>query len=127
MAPDGPGQAPYGYPGAYGYPGHGPGPGYGGGPQPQGYYGWQGMGPMPPRNGMGTAGLVLGIIAAVGFCMWPIAILLGVLGVIFGVVGRAKARKGEATNSGQALAGIICGAFGIALGAGFAVLIFTSA
>ncbi|CAL9428527.1 hypothetical protein SUDANB145_01994 [Streptomyces sp. enrichment culture] len=125
IAPDGPGQAPYGYPGAHGYPG--PGPGYGGGPQPQGYYGWQGLGPMPPRNGMGTAGLVLGIIAAVGFCMWPIAILLGVLGVIFGVVGRAKARKGEATNSGQALAGIICGAFGIALGVGFAVLIFTSA
>lgn len=125
IAPDGPGQVPYGYPGSYGYPGHGPG--HGGGPQPQGAYGWPGMAPMPPSNGMGTTGLVLGVIAAVGFCMWPLAIVLGVLGVIFGVVGRAKARKGEATNAGQALAGIICGAFGIALGVGFAVLVFLSA
>ncbi|MGP2442003.1 DUF4190 domain-containing protein [Streptomyces sp. JW3] len=126
ISPDGPGRLPYGYPGAYNYPAHGPGPGYGAGPQPQGYYGWQGLGPLPPRNGMGTAGLVLGIIAAVGFCMWPFAILAGVLGIVFGAVGRAKARRGEATNSGQALAGIICGSFGVALGVGFAVLIFTS-
>ncbi|MEU4655594.1 hypothetical protein AB0G32_16905 [Streptomyces sp. NPDC023723] len=134
VSPDGPGRLPYGYPGAYHYPGHGPGiapgpgpgPGYGVGPQPQGYYGWQGLGPLPPKNGMGTAGLVLGIIAAVGFCMWPFAILAGVLGIVFGAVGRAKARRGEATNSGQALAGIICGSFGVVLGVGFATLIFTS-
>ncbi|MET8452493.1 DUF4190 domain-containing protein [Streptomyces sp. NPDC005209] len=106
ISPDGPGQVPYGYPGApagYGYPApHG------------GYYGWPGMQPMP-SNGMGTAGLVLGILAAIGFCMWPIAIVLGVLAVIFGALGRGKARRGEATNPGQALAGIICGAVGIVL------------
>ncbi|MEU3698287.1 DUF4190 domain-containing protein [Streptomyces griseoviridis] len=127
LAPDGPGRVPYGYPGtpAYGYPGHAGG--YGGGPQPYGSYGWAGAGPVPPRNGMGTAGLVLGIIAAVGFCMWPVAILAGLLGVIFGVVGRVRARKGEATNSGQALAGIICGAFGLALALGLGILLIVNA
>jgi uncharacterized membrane protein len=64
---------------------------------------------------MGTAALVLGIIAAVLFCAWPLAIVLGVLAVIFGLIGRAKARRGEATNPGQALAGVICGAVGIGL------------
>ncbi|WP_225635635.1 DUF4190 domain-containing protein [Streptomyces solaniscabiei] len=121
IAPDGPGQVPYGYPVGHGYPGQG---GYAG-PQPQGYYGWPGMAPMP-SNGMGTAGLVLGIVSAVVFCLWPLAIVLGVLGVVFGALGRGKARGGEATNPGQALAGIICGAVGIVLGIGFgALVIFT--
>ncbi|MFI6660275.1 hypothetical protein ACIBL8_32605 [Streptomyces sp. NPDC050523] len=103
IAPDGPGQVPYGY----GYPQQAPGA--------PGYYGWPGMTPVP-SNGMGTAALVIGIIAVVVFCLWPIAILLGVLAVIFGSIGRAKARRGEATNAGQSLAGIICGAVGIVLG-----------
>lgn len=103
IAPDGPGQVPYGY----GYPQHAP--------AAPGYYGWPGMTPLP-SNGMGTAALVIGIIAVVVFCLWPIAILLGVLAVIFGSIGRAKARRGEATNAGQSLAGIICGAVGIVLG-----------
>ncbi|MGW7255817.1 DUF4190 domain-containing protein [Streptomyces sp. NPDC054834] len=96
IAPDGPGQLPYGYPA---------GPGYG----------WPGMQPTQD-NGMGTAALSLGILAAVCFCLWPLAIVLGVLAVIFGVIGRGKAGRGEATNGGQALAGIICGAAGIVLG-----------
>ncbi|WP_253195507.1 hypothetical protein [Streptomyces sp. JHA26] len=118
IAPDGPGQVPYGYPG-------GPGPGGYAAPQPPGYYGWPGMTPMP-SNGMGTAGLVLGIVAAAVFCLWPLAIVLGILGVVFGALGRGKARRGEATNPGQALAGIICGTAGIVLGVGFgALVIFT--
>ncbi|MFJ3307962.1 hypothetical protein ACIPSA_33725 [Streptomyces sp. NPDC086549] len=119
IAPDGPGQVPYGYPGGpagYGYPAP---PGYGGpGPvahgAPAGYYGWPGTQPMP-SNGMGTAGLVLGILAAICFCAWPLALVLGALGVIFGAIGRGKARRGEATNPGQSLAGIICGSVGIVL------------
>ncbi|MET9162012.1 hypothetical protein ABZX56_30190, partial [Streptomyces parvulus] len=120
IAPDGPGHVPYGYPGPVGY-GH-PAPAGYPGAQPPGYYGWSGMAPMP-SNGMGTTGLVLGIIAAVGFCLWPLAIVVGVLGVVFGGLGRAKAGRGEATNAGQALAGIICGIVGIVLGAGFGALV----
>jgi hypothetical protein len=146
MAPDGPGQVAYGYPAGpsypagYGYPA-GPGyptpadavyptgPGYQAGhgyptPPGAGHYGWPGMHPAP-ANGMGTASLVLGICAAVVFCLWPLAIVLGILAVIFGVLGRGKARKGVATNAGHALAGIICGAVGIALGIGMIVLVFS--
>ncbi|MFJ8544237.1 DUF4190 domain-containing protein [Streptomyces sp. NPDC093586] len=115
IAPGGPGQVPYGYPG-------GPGPGGYAGPGPHGHYGWPGTAPMP-SNGMGTAGLVLGIVAAVVFCLWPLAIVLGVLGVVFGAIGRGKGRRGEATNPGQALAGVICGAVGIVLGIGFGALV----
>ncbi|MEV0176895.1 DUF4190 domain-containing protein [Streptomyces sp. NPDC050803] len=113
IAPDGPGQVPYGYPGGYGYP---PQMGYGYPPQAgYGGYAWPGMQP-PPSNGMGTTALVLGIISAAVFCLWPVAILLGVLALIFGLIGRGKVRRNEATNPGQALAGTICGAAGIVLG-----------
>ncbi|MGW7792261.1 MULTISPECIES: DUF4190 domain-containing protein [Streptomyces] len=108
IAPDGPGQVPYGYPGPQQAP-------YGGAPSPVGHgYAWPGMQP-PPSNGMGTASLVLGIISAVGFLMWPVALVLGILALIFGGIGHGRARRGEATNPGVALAGIICGAAGIVL------------
>ncbi|QFZ78708.1 DUF4190 domain-containing protein [Streptomyces fagopyri] len=126
IAPEGPGQVPYGYGYAYGYPQYGPpgaghpgAPGYPGGTG----YGWPAL-PLPPSNGMGTAGLVLGIISAVVFCLWPVAFVVGVLGVIFGAVGRRRVRRGEATNPGQALAGIICGAVGVALSIGMVVVFF---
>lgn len=119
IAPDGPGQVPYGYPGgpsAYGYPGQ-PQPPYGGPyPAPNGY-GWPGMQPAP-SDGMGTASLVLGILASIGFLLWPVALVLGVLAIIFGAIGRGKANRGEATNPGVALAGLICGTAGVVLALG---------
>ncbi|MGC5564590.1 DUF4190 domain-containing protein [Streptomyces sp. FR-108] len=78
---------------------------------------------MAPSNGLGTASLVLGIVAAVGFCLWPVALVCGVLALIFGGIGRGRARRGQATNAGQALAGMICGAVGVALGIAFLVVI----
>jgi hypothetical protein len=138
IAPGGPGQTPYGY--GYGY-GPGPGPVHGHGPahgHDHGHayghpaypvqggpgYGWPGMPgmPMAPSNGLGTASLVLGIVAAVGFCLWPVALVCGVLALVFGGIGRGRARRGQATNAGQALAGIICGAVGVALGIAFLVV-----
>ncbi|MFD7434499.1 DUF4190 domain-containing protein [Streptomyces sp. NPDC059861] len=116
IAPDGPGQVPYGYPAAgYGYPAP-PQQVYGGAHThgAPGYYGWPGGQP-EPSNGMGTASLVVGIVGVVVFCLWPVAIVLGILAVIFGGLGRAKASRGEATNPGMALAGIICGAAGVVL------------
>ncbi|MFJ5973805.1 DUF4190 domain-containing protein [Streptomyces sp. NPDC093060] len=112
MSPDGPGQVPYGYPAQQPQPGYGaPGiPSY----PAAGGYGWPGLQPQP-NNGMGTASLVLGILATVGFCAWPLALVMGVVAVILGALGRGKARRGEATNPGVALAGIICGAAGIVL------------
>lgn len=70
--------------------------------------------PLPVRrNGLGTAALVLGILSIV-----PLALLLvpAVLAIVFGAVGRRRVRRGEATNGGAALAGIICGSVGLVLG-----------
>ncbi|MDW4904411.1 DUF4190 domain-containing protein [Streptomyces sp. ADMS] len=128
IAPNGPGPAPYTYPSGpdYGYPKQsgyvGSGPAYPAPPMYGGGYGWAPMAPQP-SNGMGTAALVVGIVSAVIFCLWPLAIILGILAVVFGVIARGKARRGEATNAGQALAGIICGAVGIVLAAAIGVIL----
>ncbi|MEU5433024.1 DUF4190 domain-containing protein [Streptomyces sp. NPDC020719] len=107
-APGGPGQA---VPGSYGYPAY---PGY---PDYPGYAyghpGWTGMG--APLNGFGTAAMVLGILSVVLFCLWGLGIILGILALIFGFLGRGRAKRGQSTNGGQSLAGIILGAVGIAV------------
>ncbi len=76
-----------------------------------------------PMNGLGTASLVVGIVSVVLFCLWPLAIILGILAVVFGLIARGRARRGEATNAGQALAGIICGGVGIILATVIGVVI----
>ncbi|MDQ0933036.1 DUF4190 domain-containing protein [Streptomyces turgidiscabies] len=123
IAPDGPGPSPYGspsYPSGAGY-GHPQQPGYAG---PG--YGWSHMAPQP-MNGMGTASLVVGIVSVVFFCLWPLAITMGILAVVFGMVARQRARRGQATNAGQALAGIICGVVAIVLAVAIGVVIILSA
>ncbi|GAA3954803.1 DUF4190 domain-containing protein [Streptomyces marokkonensis] len=100
-----------GAPGGYGYPGY-----------PQGY-GWPGL-PLPPQNGMGTAAMVLGILACSLFCMYGVvSLVLGTLAVVFGVKGRRRAARGEANNHGQAQAGFVMGIIGIVLGIAVTALI----
>ena len=87
---------------------------------PQGYPGNGYPGRYPPlgpqvvlrgdRNGLGTAALVLGVIAVifsfiplVGIIAWPI----GITGLILGFVGLARVNRREATNRGVAIAGLI--------------------
>ena len=49
-------------------------------------------------NGLGTAGMVLGIVGAV-ICLVPVVgFLLGLLATIFGGIGLTKANRGEATK-----------------------------
>ncbi|MCW2743752.1 MAG: hypothetical protein JWM48_302 [Mycobacterium sp.] len=115
----------YGQPQGFGQPGGYPQqPDY---PQQPGYppqgYPQQGYGyGQPPRNGFGIAALVLGILALI-FC-WTIVggILFGILAIIFGILGRGRARRGEASNGGLALAGLITGAVGLVLAVVFAVV-----
>ncbi|PCG86175.1 hypothetical protein CIB93_10625 [Streptomyces sp. WZ.A104] len=119
IGPNGPGPGPghatpptaghYGYPAPPaqpygGYPGHGA---YGAGPA-----GWA----PAPSNGLGTAAMVLGIVSVVGFCLYGINIILGILALIFGIIGLGRAKRGEATNRGMAIAGIILGSIGMVLG-----------
>src|SRR5215213_7407272 len=67
-----------------------------------------------PRNGLGTAALVLG---KVGFLLAILVIggLQGLLAVIFGFVGLSRVRRGEATNRGSAIAGIVLGVVAVVL------------
>ncbi|MFE2218174.1 DUF4190 domain-containing protein [Streptomyces canus] len=107
IGPEGPG-APVGY----GYPNY-----------PQGYGGWPAP-PMPPQNGMGVAAMVLGILSCALFCMYGIlSLVLGVLAIVFGIKGRKRAQRGEATNHGQAQAGFIMGIIGTILGVAVIVLL----
>ncbi|MBD0711350.1 MULTISPECIES: DUF4190 domain-containing protein [unclassified Streptomyces] len=128
VAPTGPAAAGYGYPAAgapggygyptapaaptgasgYGYPGY-PSTPYGGQP------GWQ----QAPSNGMGTTAMVLGIISVAGFCLYGLGAVLGILALIFGIIGVKKAGRGEATNRGMAVAGIVLGAIGTLISAVF--------
>lgn len=71
-----------------------------------------------PRNGLGVAGFVLGLLAAlfslipiIGVIAWPLAIL----GLIFGILGVLRARKGVATNKGLAIAGTVLSAIGLVI------------
>jgi len=69
-----------------------------------------------PRNGLGTAGFVLGLIGLlfsfipiIGVVAWPLVIL----GLIFSLVGYSRGRAGRATNKGLSLAGAILSAIGL--------------
>jgi hypothetical protein len=94
---------PYQY-GAYpgGYP-----------PPPQGTYGGYPSGyPMQaaPKNGLGIASLIVAIIGLLSIFG---GILLGIVAVILGVLGRGRAKRGEATNGGVATAGIVLGVLAV--------------
>lgn len=76
-----------------------------------------------PRNGMGTAALVLGILAVLSSWTAVGGIVLGILAVILGLVGRRRVKRREADNGGMAVAGIVLGAIGLVIGIGAAVLL----
>lgn len=84
---------------------------YGGGQVPPGYGGGRPHGG-EPHNGLGTAGLVCGIVAValslipgVNLFTWPV----GVLAIVFGAIGWSRVNKGQATNKGQAITGLVLG------------------
>ncbi|MFF5769836.1 DUF4190 domain-containing protein [Streptomyces californicus] len=110
----------------YGYPAP-PAQPYGGYPG----YGAYGVGPAgwapAPNNGLGTAAMVIGIVSVVGFCLYGLNIVLGILALIFGIIGLGRAKRGEATNRGMALAGVILGSIGIVVGATILGLIIWAA
>jgi len=70
-----------------------------------------------PRDGMGIAAFVLGLIALVTFWTILLGVVLGVLAVVFGAVGYRRGRRGEATNGWMGLTGAITGFVGLVLSA----------
>src|SRR4051812_5195422 len=119
-----PGTSPYGAAPPYGAPPGQPAP-YGAAP----YGGFSG----PPRdwagtaapllgaasipgilpNGLGPAALVRGMVAIPGILPVVLGILLGLLALIFGITGRKRSSRREATNGGAAMAGAILGGFAL--------------
>jgi hypothetical protein len=96
------------------YPQYPPPPsgGYPGGyppPPPQPYAGYTPP-PAAPKNGLGIAALVVAIIALLSVVG---GVVLGVVAVILGFLGWQRARRGEATNGGIAIAGIVLGILSI--------------
>jgi hypothetical protein len=87
-------------------------------PQPYGGYpgGYYPPPPAAPKNGMGTAALILAIIGLV-LC-WSIAggVILGLCAIIIGFVARGRVKRHEATNGGVATAGIVLGAIAVIAG-----------
>ncbi len=84
--------------------------------------------PSSNRNGMGTAALVVGVVAVVLAALlifFPIAFVLGILAVIFGAVGIRRADRGEANNRGHAIAGLVCGAVAFVLAVSIAIRLGT--
>lgn len=83
-------------------------------PGPAGY----GAAPVAPKNGLGIAALVLGIVsilAAVTLIGVILGIPLGLLALILGIIGMRRVGKGVATNKGVAIAGIVTGLLGLIL------------
>ncbi|MFD7549685.1 DUF4190 domain-containing protein [Streptomyces sp. NPDC059816] len=75
----------------------------------------------PPRNGMGIAALVLGVVGVllglVVIFFW-MSWLPALLALVFGCIGLSHVRKGVATNRGMALAGVILGVVGLLVSVG---------
>lgn len=92
-----------------------PGPGHGQAP---------GTDQRSPSNGVGTAALVVGILAfLLAFPLFPVGGFLGVIAIILGVIGRGKAKRGEATNKGVATAGLALGVVAVLIAVGIGVVL----
>ena len=74
--------------------------------------GWTGT--QRPRNGLGTAALVLGIIGIV-LAVLVLGGVLGIVAVVLGIVALGRVRRGEANNRGVAIAGIVTGAVAVVI------------
>jgi hypothetical protein len=71
--------------------------------------------PPPPTNGMGIAGFVLGLLCVLTFPTGGLAGLLGVLGIVFGSIGRGQSARLRRMPTGLATAGLTLGIIGLCL------------
>ena len=73
-----------------------------------------------PSNGLSVAALVCGLIGIIGSFI-PVVkyftLVLAVLGIVFGVLGKKKAAQAGSTNTGLATAGLVLGIIGTAFSA----------
>lgn len=73
-----------------------------------------------PSNGLSVAALVCGLLGIIGSFI-PIVkyftLVLAILGIVFGVIGKKKAAEAGNTNTGLATAGLVLGIIGTAFSA----------
>jgi hypothetical protein len=72
-----------------------------------------------PRNGAGVAALVVAILALFGSCSVVGGIVLGIVAVILGFIGRGRANRGEADNRAVATTGLVLGVVAVIVSFGF--------
>jgi hypothetical protein len=70
-----------------------------------------------PADGFAVTSLVTGILTVVLCWLWPLALILGVLALVFGLISYNK------NKSGMALAGTICGGVGLLLMIAFVIFV----
>ena len=75
--------------------------------------------PVTPKNGLGIAALVLAVVGLLSVATVFAPIILGVIAVVIGAVGRGRAKRGIANNGGIAIAGIVLGGLAIVVGLAF--------
>ncbi|MGW4721428.1 DUF4190 domain-containing protein [Streptomyces sp. NPDC004291] len=86
---------------------------------------------LPPGNsGLGVGALVVGIVGLmfgiVPFLFW-LGGVMGIVALILGVIGYGRARRGEANDRGQAVAGIVLGSVTIVVSLAWLVVIVVAA
>lgn len=92
-------------------------------PPPQPYAGYPGYPgyppPSAPKNGLGIAALVIAVVALL--FVWTVfgGVIGGIVAVILGIIGWNRAKRGEATNGGLAIAGTVLGALAVVIGLAF--------
>jgi hypothetical protein len=71
-----------------------------------------------PKNGLGVASLVLGVaslVAVASFILFPVALIGGIVGTVIGIMALIRLERGQGTNRGQAIAGLVCSGIGLIL------------
>jgi membrane-bound ClpP family serine protease len=84
--------------------------------------------PVRPHNGLGVAALVIGVasvVAGVSFVLFPLALVGGLVGLILGIIALTRGRSRGATNTGQAIAGVVCCALALVISIDLSVRVGT--
>ncbi|MGI8626516.1 MAG: DUF4190 domain-containing protein [Geodermatophilaceae bacterium] len=85
-----------------------------GSPPPPGQL--QGYGRPAARNGLAITSMVLGILALATSWLSLPGVILGIVAIIFGGIALARARSDRVSNKGMAIAGLVTGILGLAIG-----------
>ena len=84
--------------------------------------------PARARNGLGVAALVIGVaslVAAISFLLFPLGLVGGLVGLVIAIVALTRGRHLGATNSGQAIAGLVCSVLALIVAIGLTVQLGT--